>query len=165
MKLWTLVPFAVLVVGCSGGSKDASVPDAGNPAPKVEKPKTDEAKADSGGPVEAEMFGDDVFKIPAYPGSKHMPYTGIEMDTDLGHTYARHFSTPDDLDKVEAFIKTEGEKLGKYSNPMKGVFNEKLLRNGNFDLSDGSRLIFKLTKDEKGNKTDIMYNISVPKKK
>ena len=115
-------------------------------------------------PKEAEKFGDDVFVVPPYPGAEHMPYTGIEMDAEKGHTYARHYSTPDDLDKVETFIKTEGGKLGKYSDPTKGVFNEKLIRNGIIELTGDKKFIFKLMRDEKGNKTDIMYNITVPKK-
>lgn len=168
-----LVPALMIVcaLGCSGGeTKTASdthtVADAMSSSPGDHSSKSDdsmEQKKDSGMPAEKEKFGDDVFKIPPYPGSEKVQYTSIEMDSDMGHTYARHYTTSDDLDKVEAFIKSEGEKVGKYKTVGGEVFNSKMLRNGTVEFSDGSRFVYKLTRPK--DQTDIMYNFSVPKKK
>ena len=163
MKISFLGLATVLILGCSGGSSSPT----SSSAETSKSPSTTErmSKRELGGPKVVEKFGDDVFGVPAYPGSEHRPYTGIEANSDGARSYGRHFTTPDDLDKVETFIKTEGEKLGAYSNPAKGVFNEKMMRNGIVEMTDGRKFVFKLTHDEKGGKTDIMYSITEPKKK
>lgn len=161
MKLIYPAILIVGLVGCSGGgSKDTAVPaDASKPAAEASKPE----KKDSGMPAEKEKFGDDVFKIPAYSGSEKVQYSSIEMDMGDSHTYARHYTTPDDLDKVEAFIKSEGEKQGKFAKVGGEVFNDKMIRNGTVEFADGSRFQYKLTRPK--DTTDIMYNIRVAKTK
>ncbi len=170
MKVLVPAFFVICALGCSGGdTKSASdthtVADAMSSIPG-DAGKSDnlaQEKKDSGMPAEKEKFGDDVFKIPPYPGSEKVQYTSIEMDSDMGHTYARHYTTPDDLDKVEAFIKSEGEKVGKFKSVGGEVFNSKMIRNGTVEFSDGSRFVYKLMRPKDA--TDIMYNFSTPKKK
>ena len=161
MRSWFLVAVSCVAVGCSGGKSDP----ADKVTDMVKKAPPNDSMAGSNSPKDFAKFSDDVFKIPIYPGSSPVAYTAIEMNMDTEHMYARHFSTTDDLAAIEAFVKTEGAKVGKYSNNMNGVFNIKLIRQSIVDFKDGSRLTVKMTRDEKGGKSDIMYNMTEPKKK
>ncbi len=164
MKLWVLSPILVIAMGCSGESKHI-IADPGIPGSELDVKSNEPAAKDTTGPKEVEKFSNSIFRIPIYPGSEKIEFTSLEMDTDVTHAYARTFSSKDGLDKVEAFIKDEGSKLGNHSNPMSGVFNDSILRNGVFEFSDGFKLVYKLTRNEKTGQTMIMYNISELKKK
>ena len=157
MKVWIFVPLAVLVVGCSGGKKDTPVPDAGNPAPKSASNTAPEPAED--GPKEVEKFGDDVFKVPPYPGATIMKFTSLEMNSDLSHSFNRHYKTMDSVDKVAEHYMSEGVKVGKLADT--GITNKPgaLMRVVIIEFGPKEKLQVQVMNIPKDNSTDISAHL------
>lgn len=153
-----LVPFAVLVVGCSGGNRH----EGGDPTP----PGTSETgekgnapKADTGAPAGSEKFADDIFKVPPYPGAKIMEFTSLEMDSDVSHSYNRHYNTKDSVDKVAEHFMTEGAKVGKLADTGRTNKPGALLRVVVVEFGPKEKLDVQVMNLPKDNSTDISVHL------
>jgi hypothetical protein len=164
VKVLRLLPALFILLGCSGGSKDSAVPDRGFTAPKQEKASGDKPKAESDAPKEVDKFGDEVFKVPPYPGAEKVAYTSLEMNSDASHSYNRHYSSKDSVDKVAEYYMTEGAKIGKLADtaitnkpgaPMRVVLVE---------VGEKEKLQVQIMNLPKDNSTDISVHYITNKK-
>jgi hypothetical protein len=154
---------ALLVVGCSKGNDqathDPSKPDKLELAPGVDtgpdkeiaKPKTE--------------FRESVFRVPVYPGSKSVPNSTIEADSDLTKSFSQSFVSTDSLEKIESFLTVEGKKLGKFKRVLAADEDPKLVRNGVVDFADGKVFQYNLVKNEKEKNVLISYAMMETKPK
>ncbi len=121
-------------------------------APDATGTVADKSK-DDGMPQEKLKFGDDVFKIPPYPGAKVMPYTSLEMPSDGTTSYHRKYTSTDDFDKIGTYLETEAAKVGKIEKtPMdKGTDMKRVF----VALDGGARLQFEAFHNKKDNNVII----------
>ena len=103
MKLFSLLPLAILLVGCS--------PTDDPNAPVVRK------QSANGGSKES--FGDEKFLVARYPGAEPIPHSATQVDSPQSHGYNREYKSKDPIDKISDFYKKEGAKFGTIneSNP------------------------------------------------
>jgi hypothetical protein len=122
-------------------------------------------KSESAAPKEAEKFGDDVFKVKPYPGAEIVQYTSMEMDSDVSHSYNRHYKTMDSVDKVAEYFMAEGGKVGKLADTSITNKPGSPMRVVVVDFSTGEKVQVQAMNIPKDNSTDISVHLIVTKKK
>ncbi len=163
MKLWILAPIFVLAMGCSGGTKDTPAPDKGNPGPDVAAKSKEPTKDDLAATKEQEKFNDSVFKVPPYPGAEIMKFTSIEMDSDVSHSFGRHYRTSDSVDKVAEFYMAEGAKVGKVDPDTMMNKPGALMRVVFVQIGPKEKLQVQAMNIPKGNYSDISVHLTTLK--
>lgn len=163
MIRWSWLVCVLFVFGCSKGG-DSSATSTNEPGKLELAPGVD-----TGPGKEAEKpkkeFATNVFQVPIYPGAKAVPNSDIGAETDLTKSYSQSFTSTDSLDKIEAFLKTEGKKLGKYKRASGIESDPKVTRDGIIDFPDGKVFQFNLTKNDKEKNVLISYAMMETKPK
>ncbi|MEI8283207.1 MAG: hypothetical protein WCG75_12440 [Armatimonadota bacterium] len=163
MKPSLLALVALFVFGCSA---KVDPPSTGPREGEKKPPATERMpKSESSAPKEVEKFGDDVFKVPPYPGAEIVQYSSIEMSDDIVHSYNRHYKTMDSVDKVAEHFMAEGAKAGKLADTSMTNKPGGLMRVVIVEFGSGEKLQVQAMNIPKDNSTDISVHLMQSKKK